>query len=95
MRTKNDDVATAAAIYARQSFELAGTPNSVSSEPGAGHIAFHCWGVLVRRRQDCANILGTPTSMRPSDSVCPGLLSTKRDGPVAAFPESYIGSGYE
>ena len=40
MRTKNDDVATAAAIYARQSFELAGTPNSVSSEPGAGHKAY-------------------------------------------------------
>src|SRR5262245_35435252 len=28
-------------------------------------------------------------------SVCPGLLSTKRDGPVAAFPESYIDSRYE
>jgi hypothetical protein len=27
------------------------------------HIAFHCWEVLVRQRQGCANILGTPTTM--------------------------------
>src|SRR5215467_4860654 len=33
--------------------------------------------------------------MSPPDNVYPGLLSTKRDGPVAAFPESYIESGYE
>jgi hypothetical protein len=26
-----------------------------------------------------SNILATPTSMRPSDSVCPRLLSTMRD----------------
>ena len=30
---------------------------------GSPPIAFHCWEVLVRRRQDCANILGTPNSM--------------------------------
>jgi hypothetical protein len=35
MRTKNDDVATAAAIYARQSFELAGKPPSLHDPPPA------------------------------------------------------------
>src|SRR5215813_3240583 len=47
-------------------------------------IAFHCWEVLVRRRQDCANILGTPTSMDHLSGIT-----------VAAFPELYIESGYE
>ena len=36
-----------------------------------------------------------PNASFEHDSVCPGLLSTMRDGPVVAFSESYIESGYE
>src|SRR5262245_39276453 len=53
------------------------------ARPAAPHAAPpHCFfaagEVLVRRRQDGANTLGTPQH-GPSDSVRPGLLSTKRD----------------
>jgi len=63
---------------------------------GSLRIAFHCRrntrSTAARLRQHSRH---APKSMSPPDNVYPGLLSTKRDGPVAAFPESYIESGYE
>jgi hypothetical protein len=57
-------------------------------------LLFTGWEVLVRRRQDCAKHSSHANQHGPSDSVCPGLLSTKRDDRWRRF-QNRIVCGYE